>query len=96
MNSPAASVSQVPEIPNPLARADALEAAMDAQESDAESEDVTAETLSDDGTDGRCELDDGQHIAQDTVRRIACDGSLLHITEDIAGNPLRIGRKSCC
>ncbi|MCP4768978.1 MAG: hypothetical protein GY875_22295, partial [Gammaproteobacteria bacterium] len=26
MNSPAVSVSQVPEIPNPLARADALEA----------------------------------------------------------------------
>ncbi|MCP4765197.1 MAG: DUF222 domain-containing protein, partial [Gammaproteobacteria bacterium] len=117
----------------------ALNAAMDAQESDAESEDVTAvtsavenrfaqrradalttmaettlrhgpapqssaeryqvvvhitaETLAAD-EDGRCELDNGQRLAQDTVRRIACDGSLLHLTEDIAGNPLDIGRKT--
>jgi len=58
---------------------------------------VTAETLADDDSDdsdGRCELDDGQRLGPDTVRRIACDGSLLHITEDIAGNPLDIGRKT--
>ncbi|MCP5092529.1 MAG: DUF222 domain-containing protein, partial [Gammaproteobacteria bacterium] len=55
---------------------------------------MTAETLADDDSDGRCELDDGQRLAPDTVRRIACDGSLLHITEDIAGNPLDIGRKT--
>jgi len=58
---------------------------------------VTAETLADDDTDDtddRCELDDGQRLAPDTVRRIACDGSLLRITEDIAGNPLDIGRKT--
>jgi len=55
---------------------------------------VTAETLADDDSDGRCELDDGQRLAPDTVRRIACDGCLLHITEDIAGNPLDIGRKT--
>ncbi|RLA27154.1 MAG: hypothetical protein DRR11_18710, partial [Gammaproteobacteria bacterium] len=121
----------------------ALNAAMDAQESDAESEDVTAvtfavenrfaqrradalttmaettlrhgpgqlstgdryqvvvhvtaETLADDDSDdsdGRCELDGGPRLAPDTVRRIACDGSLLHITEDLAGNPLDIGRKT--
>jgi len=36
----------------------------------------------------------GQRLAPDTVRRIACDGSLLQITEDIAGNPLDIGRKT--
>jgi hypothetical protein len=71
----------------------ALNAAMDAQERDAESDDVTAETLAAD-EDGRCELDNGQRLAPDTVRRIACDGSLLHITEDIAGNPLDIGRKT--
>ena len=55
---------------------------------------VTAETLADDDSDGRCELDDGQRLAPDTVRRIACDGSLLHITEDSAGNPLDIGRRT--
>ena len=43
---------------------------------------VTAETLAD--TDGRCELDEGQRLAPGTVRRIACDASLLHITEDSA------------
>ena len=55
---------------------------------------VSAETLADDDSDGRCELDNGQRLAPDTVRRIACDGSLLHLSEDIAGNPLDIGRKT--
>jgi len=54
---------------------------------------VTAETLAGDDA-GRCELDNGPGIALDTVRRITCDGSLLRITEDDAGNPLDIGRKT--
>jgi hypothetical protein len=54
---------------------------------------VTAETLAA-GEDGRCELDSGQRLAPDTARRIACDGSLLRITDDAAGNPLDIGRKT--
>jgi hypothetical protein len=54
---------------------------------------VTAETLAADEP-GRCELDDGQALALDTVRRIACDSSLVHITEDESGNPLDIGRKT--
>ena len=54
---------------------------------------VTAETLAGD-TDERCELDCGQPIAVDTARRIACDASLIQITEDRDGNPLDIGRKS--
>jgi hypothetical protein len=54
---------------------------------------VTAETLAADET-GRCELDNGQGLALDTVRRITCDGSLLRITEDDTGNPLDIGRKT--
>jgi len=54
---------------------------------------VTAETLTED-EGGRSELNNGQRIAPDTARRIACDGSLLRITEDVAGNPLDIGRKT--
>jgi len=54
---------------------------------------VTAETLAGDDA-GRCELDNGQRLALDTVRRITCDGSLLRITEDESGNPLDIGRKT--
>jgi hypothetical protein len=54
---------------------------------------VTAETLSD-NEPGRCELDNGQALALDTVRRLTCDSSLLRITEDEAGNPLDIGRKT--
>ncbi|MCP4332024.1 MAG: DUF222 domain-containing protein [Gammaproteobacteria bacterium] len=54
---------------------------------------VAAETLAADEP-GRCELDNGQALALDTVRRIACDGSLLRITEDDTGNPLDIGRKT--
>jgi len=54
---------------------------------------VTAERLSEDEP-GRCELDNGQALALDTVRRITCDSSLLRITEDDVGNPLDIGRKT--
>ncbi len=54
---------------------------------------VTAETLAA-GEAGRCELGRGKWLAPDTARRIACDSSLLRITEDGAGNPLDIGRKS--
>jgi len=54
---------------------------------------VTAETLAAGDAD-RCELDNGQRLAPDTVRRIACDASLLRITDDGAGNPLDIGRKT--
>jgi len=74
----------------------ALNAAMDArfaEQKEVESDDVTAETLAADDA-GRCELDNGQGLALDTVRRITCDGSLLRITEDDAGNPLDIGRKT--
>ena len=48
---------------------------------------VTAETLAT-GEDGRCELDNGPRLAADTARRLACDGSLLQITDDATGNPL--------
>ena len=54
---------------------------------------VTAETLAA-GDDDRCELDSGPRLAPDTARRIACDSSLLRITDDAAGNPLDIGRKT--
>jgi hypothetical protein len=54
---------------------------------------VTAETLAA-GDAGRCELDSGQRLAPDTTRRIACDSSLLRITDNAAGNPLDIGRKT--
>jgi len=54
---------------------------------------VTAETLAK-GDASRCELENGPGLALDTVRRITCDGSLLQITEDGAGNPLHIGRKT--
>jgi hypothetical protein len=54
---------------------------------------MTAEMLAGDDA-GRCELDNGEGLALDTVRRITCDSSLLRITEDDAGNPLDIGRKT--
>jgi len=89
MHDSTASISQAPEIRNPYARADAR----NAKQNDVESDDVTAETLAS-GEPGRCELANGQGLALDTVGRIACDSSLLRITEDDAGNPLDIGRKT--
>ncbi|HEY8519282.1 MAG TPA: DUF222 domain-containing protein [Gammaproteobacteria bacterium] len=42
----------------------------------------------------RCELEDGQPLALDTVRRLACDGSVVEIVENAAGEPLDVGRRT--
>jgi hypothetical protein len=42
----------------------------------------------------RCELDDGRALALETVRRLACDASLVGIVEDEDGEPLNVGRKT--
>jgi hypothetical protein len=42
----------------------------------------------------RCELDDGPALALDTVRRLACDGTLVGIVEGADGEPLNVGRKT--
>src|SRR4051794_39907053 len=42
----------------------------------------------------RCELDDGPALAVDTVRRLACDGTIVGIVEGEDGEPLNVGRKT--
>ena len=54
---------------------------------------IDGETLRTGGP-GRCELEQGPWLAVDTARRIACDASLVEITEDEHGHVLDIGRKS--
>jgi Domain of unknown function (DUF222)/HNH endonuclease len=54
---------------------------------------VSAETLRKDEA-GRCELEDGPGICAETCRRLACDCSRVHITEDEDGSALNIGRKN--
>jgi len=46
------------------------------------------------GEAGQCELDDGPAIALKTARRLACDASIVTITEDERGDPLDVGRKT--
>lgn len=46
------------------------------------------------GEDGRCEVDSGARVHPETARRIACDASIVRLTEDGGGNPLDIGRKT--
>lgn len=43
---------------------------------------------------GRCELEDGPSLPVETVRRLACDASVVTITEDEQGEPLDVGRKT--
>jgi hypothetical protein len=52
---------------------------------------VDARTLQDD-TDGRCELADGQPLAAETARRLACDASVIDVHEH-DGELLSLGRK---
>src|SRR5581483_4081632 len=54
---------------------------------------VDAETLQD-SVAGRCELEDGPSLAAETVRRLACDASVVTILEDARGEPLNVGRKT--
>jgi hypothetical protein len=41
-----------------------------------------------------CEIEHGPRLAADTARRLACDGALVGIVEDVAGDPLDIGRRT--
>jgi hypothetical protein len=54
---------------------------------------VDTETLRD-STAGRCELEDGPSVAAETVRRLACDASIVTILENEQGEPLNVGRKT--
>ena len=54
---------------------------------------VSAETLRDRQA-GRCEIEEGAGVSAETCRRLACDCSLVHVTEDEHGSPLDIGRKT--
>jgi len=54
---------------------------------------VDAETLRE-STAGRCEIEHGPSMAAETARRLACDASLITVTENEQGEPLDVGRKT--
>ena len=54
---------------------------------------VDAETLKDRAA-GRCQLEHGPALPAETVRRLACDASLIRIVENERGEPLDVGRKT--
>jgi hypothetical protein len=43
---------------------------------------------------GRCEIEQGPSLPAETVRRLACDASLLRVLESEHGEPLDVGRKT--
>src|SRR6185437_109563 len=54
---------------------------------------VDVQTLKN-STAGRCELDEGPSLSAETVRRLACDASLVTVVENEDGEPLSVGRKT--
>ena len=54
---------------------------------------VDVQTLKN-STAGRCELENGPSLCAETVRRLACDASLLTVVENEEGEPLSVGRKT--
>lgn len=54
---------------------------------------VDAESLRE-HSDGRCEIEQGPSLPVETVRRLACDASLLSVLENEHGEPLDVGRKT--
>lgn len=53
---------------------------------------VDTDALAGDG-DGRCQVEDGPALAPDTARRVACDASVVTLTE-AGGEPLSVGRRT--
>jgi len=45
-------------------------------------------------TAGRCEIEHGPSVAAETARRVACDASLVTVSENAQGEPLDVGRKT--
>jgi hypothetical protein len=54
---------------------------------------VDAESLRE-HSNGRCAIEQGPSLAVETVRRLACDASLLSVLENEHGEPLDVGRKT--
>ena len=54
---------------------------------------VDAQTLRE-SVAGRCELEDGPSLPAETVRRLACDASVVSVVENERGEPLNVGRKT--
>jgi hypothetical protein len=54
---------------------------------------VDAETLRE-STAGRCEIEQGPALPAETVRRLACDSSVVALVENERGEPLNVGRKT--
>jgi hypothetical protein len=54
---------------------------------------VAEETLRE-NTPGRCDIENGPTMAAETARRLACDASVIRVTENEHGELLAIGRKT--
>ncbi len=54
---------------------------------------VDAETLRT-GTAGRCEIEEATSLPAETIRRLACDCSVVAVIENERGEPLNVGRKT--
>ena len=53
-----------------------------------------SDTLRHDGEGAESRLDTGAHVSAETSRRLACDCAVVNWDDDIAGDPLNIGRRS--
>jgi len=66
----------------------ALEAAREQISTSNTAEDVSAETLCEDGEAGRCAIEEGPAIAAESARRLGCDASRVVVRIDEQGEPL--------
>ena len=103
-DSAATDVTAETSEPEPIAarRADALAEVAETYMNNSNSSGSTADryqvvvhVTADDVPSGQTsEIEDGPHVTAETSRRIACDSSIVNITEDENGEPLSIGRRS--
>src|SRR5687768_902018 len=55
---------------------------------------VEPATLSANGEPGRAELEDGTRVSAETCRRLACDASIVRVTQASDGSVLDVARKT--
>ncbi|MGD9754332.1 MAG: DUF222 domain-containing protein [Acidimicrobiia bacterium] len=55
---------------------------------------VDADVLTGDNPTGECHLDGGDAISAETARRLCCDGSVIHLYENVDGQPVAVSAKT--
>ena len=55
---------------------------------------VDADVLTGNNPTGECHVDGGDAISAETARRLCCDGSVIHLYQNVDGQPVAVSAKT--